>query len=102
MSVVGRRALPRLFMSRIRTRLWQPQVSYCDTEAEVRVAAGNSTAVEDDIGSAAGTVAAASRKTALSKLEFRPFTLHSVEKVSHNTRLYRFSLPSKEHETVSE
>ena len=36
---------------------------------------------------------------ALSPDEFREFKLQSVEKLSRNTKLYRFSLPSLNHET---
>ena len=39
------------------------------------------------------------RQPALSPDEFREFRLKSVENLSHNTKLYRFSLPSANHET---
>ena len=68
---------------------------YCEGGLE-----GNALSGEGGEGGGKGAEVDASGKTALSKLEFRPFTLHSVERVSHNTRLYRFSLPSEEHQTV--
>jgi hypothetical protein len=41
-------------------------------------------------------------QVALSPKEFRPFKIHEIHQISHNTKLYRVDLPSKEHITVCE
>jgi cytochrome-b5 reductase len=50
-------------------------------------------------GSSAGVALADEKKIALSPNEFRKFNLVKTNSVSHNTSVFRFELPSPEHET---